>query len=307
VFKNPNNPEFIKFGKNLRTSIESGFLRLYNKFTNDYIAEYPFEGTPLSIAIRNVDDFIAILVKNDEKYSIYYVDTIGESISSQNIEQFTHDTNASIKFTNFDSNIIYTTNLKQIQMRNITKSEYPFAFITESNLLYPQNLKFGEAYSRFGDIKRKWNTKKMDSNNFNNILIDAQNVGGTFHIFLHNSGRIYAMKQAISDLNRDNLPQDLTKTYSGVSTSESSFGLYINTNLRKIVEDLFTLYQKTSRIYKYSKDDVIDDILEDINVDIENFYMQGNETFNSLVFRRIIKNIVDFQKMLISQTTNLNN
>jgi hypothetical protein len=307
VFNNKNNPEFIKFGKNVRTGIDGDKLKIYNKFSNDFIGEYNISGDVLSIAIRNVDDLIAILIKIDENFGIYYVDLSSDTITYQNIEKFSLSDNTAIKFSNFDSNIIYTSNLKQMQMRNITNGEYPFAFLTEDNLLYPKNLKWGEAYSKFGSIKRKWNTKLMKSNNFNNILVDNQNVGSNFHLFLHNIGRIYALKQPISNLNRGNLPLSLRKSYGGISTSETSFGTYLNSNLRKIVEDVLTLYQKASRTYTYSLDDVIDTTIKSLEIDVENFYMQGNETFNALVIQRIIKNIVDLQKKLISTSTTLNN
>jgi hypothetical protein len=307
VFHNKNNPEFIKFGKNIRTGFDDGKLKIYNKFTNDFLGEYAISGNILSIAVRNVDDLITILATIEGEFMIHYINPINDEMVSQKIKEFSHSENATIKFSNFDSNIIYTSNLKQIQMRNITDGQYPFAFITEENLLYPEDLKWGEAYAKFGSIKRKWNTKLMKSNNLNNILIDNQNVGSEFHLFLHNIGRIYALKQPISILNRTNLPLSLKKTYNGILTSETSFGVYFNSNLRKIVEDVLTLYQKASRTYTYSPDDVIDTTIKSLEIDIENFYMQGNETFNALVLQRIIKNVVDLQKTLISKTTNLNN
>jgi hypothetical protein len=307
VFFNKNNPEFIKFGKNIRTGIEDDKLKTYNKFTNDFLGQYQISGTPISISIRNVDDMIAILVNNGENYTIYYVNPVDETITSQVIQEFFYSENAAIKFSNFDSNIIYTSNLKQVQMRNITNSVYPFAFLSEDNLLYPENLKWGEAYARFGSIKRKWNTKLLKSNNFNNILVDNQNVGSEFHLFLHNIGRIYALKQPISNLNKENLPISLKKTYNGISKSETSFGLYLNSNLRKIVEDLITLHQKSARSYTYKSNEIIDNSIKNLKIDIENFYMQGNENFNVIVLSRIIKNVVNLQKSLISKTETLNN
>jgi hypothetical protein len=307
VFNNKNNPEFIKFGKNVRTGVEGNNLRIYNKFTNDLLGEYEILGTPLSLAIRNVDDMIAVLIKNDDIFSIYYIDPVNDTATFQNIEEFSNFENVNIKFSNFDSNIIYTSNIKQIQMRNITNSAYPFAFLTEDNLLYPENLKWGEAYSQFKSIKRKWNTKSIKSNNLNNLVFDNQNVGSEYHLFLHNIGRIYALKQPIANLNRGNLPFSLKKTYNGVLTSETSFGAYLNINLQKIVEDLMTLYQKASRSYTYTKNDVTDVTIKSIQIDVENFYMQGNETFNALSIQRIIKNISDMQKTLISKSITLNN
>lgn len=307
VFFNKNNPEFIKFGKNIRTGMDGSNLRIYNKFTNDFLGEYEILGTPISISIRNVDDMIAILTKSEENYVIHYVNPIDDSMTSQVIQEFSYSENAAIKFSNFDSNIIYTSNLKQVQMRNITNSAYPFAFLSEDNLLYPENLKWGEAYARFGSIKRKWNTKLLKSNNFNNIIVDNQNVGSEFHLFLHNIGRIYALKQSIQDINRRNLPLSLKKSYNGISTSETSFGVYLNANLRKIVEDVITLQQKASKTYTYSSDDVMDTTIKMLQVDIENFYFQGNETFNALAIQRIVKNIIDLQKTLISKSTTLNN
>jgi hypothetical protein len=307
VLYDNNYRKLVKFGKNVRSGVEGDILKIYNKFTNEILAEYLISGEILSLAIRSVDDMIAILVKNDETFGIHYVDLISDTITYQNIEEFSYSENATIKFSNFDSNIIYTSNLKQVQMRNITNSEYPFAFLTEDNLLYPEYLKWSEAYSKFKSIKRKWNTKVLESNNFNNILIDNQNVGSEFYLFLHNVGRIYALKQPIQDINRVNLPLSLKKSYNGISTSETSFGTYLNANLRKIVEDVVTIYQKASRTYTYTSDDVIDTTIKSLQFDVENFYMQGNETFNVLVLQRIIDNIVNLQKTLISKSITLNN
>jgi hypothetical protein len=103
------------------------------------------------------------------------------------------------------------------------------------------------------------------------------------------------------------LPLSLKKSYNGISTSETSFGVYLNANLRKIVEDVITLHQKASKTYTYSSDDVMDTTIKMLQVDIENFYFQGNETFNALTIQRIVKNIIDLQKTLISKSTTLNN
>jgi hypothetical protein len=299
--------EFVKIGKNVRTAIENNKLKIYNKFTNDFISEYDILGQPLSLAIRNVDDMIAILIKKDENFLIDYINPVEDTTNTQNIKEFITFESASIKFSKMDSNVIYTSNLKQFQMRSIINGEYPFSFLDEENLLYPKDLKFGEAFSKYYGIKRKWNTKVMKSNNFNNILVDDQHSGSDFILFLHNIGRIYALKSPSVNTINANLPLSLKKMYNNVSISETSFGKYLNSNLRKIVEDLLTLYQKASKTYSYTPTGVNENIIKFLQIDIENFYMQGNETFNVITFRRIIENIVDLQKTLISKTITLNN
>jgi hypothetical protein len=308
--KNLNNAEFIKFGRNIRTQVEDKNLLIYGKYTTQLLSTYNIADEILAIDIRQSDDLIAILTKNGNIYSINYVNLVSSTITKQNLDEFISTKSPKIKFSAFDSNIIYTVDDDEVQMRYVNDSLKVFYRITDVNLLYPKFLKFEDASCRYNNIRRKWNTKKMPSNNFNNILIDDKNIGDNYRFLIHNIGRIYILSDIFPKYKED-LEDVVNLNFFNFSSEvlkgrESSFGLYINVNLNKVVDDLVSIYQKYFRSYSKFSNDEIDVILKNLKFQFSNYYMNGNETFNVLVFRRIIENIANIQSLLISESINLN-
>jgi hypothetical protein len=305
---NPNNPEFIRFGKKYRTSIDEGFLFILNKYSSDIIEIIDLKKRSIedliTCTIREIDDKIAILhtkYNNVEGLFITYIDMPDMTFSthemmkmSPNFEKY------QLKFSNFDSDLIFISNSKEYQIRSISNSKYPLGKVNEDVLKYPPNFIWGITNRLFGNPKIKWNTKNQPSNSINFITTDNVFVSDTsFHVIVANS-RFYVIKQKIPDFYKYRIDSKIDQKYSTPGCVKSSFGVYFNDNLFSIIDDLIALHYQAHCKYKFTPDETLLNTISNIEIDLKNIHLHTNENIHTLNIQRIFEDILNIQRKLIS-------
>lgn len=298
--------EFIRFGNNYRTSIEGGNLTLRNKYSTDKIVDFDLESLGidelLDVNIRVIDDYVAILYKKSGKFRVTFFDPldIENSLLDREIFEFNDSDNYRISFSTYDSNVFYLNSTVQSHTRMISNPTYPVGQMRENNLKYVKKETFKNYLQKFDNGVLKWNTESLDSNSFTNYMFDSVAKSDKNYMFLLNSGRIYPIRQNILNSYLSSVSLDLVKTYNGIRCSDPSFGLFLNKTISYILKDVLTLYTNASNSYSIGKNDVFLNKIQEITYDINNLYMNGNETINVLVLQRILTLLTDLQKQLIA-------
>jgi len=307
---NSNNVKFMKYGDNMRTVIDGNILYLWNKKSSTLLgrvnlSEYSIENV-VAIDIRSVDDFVIILHEKNGIYSIFTFDpySISTTFTNYEINDLEVD-NYDIAFSTYDSNIFYIRSVKNIETRFISNPRNTANNFKKFNLKYPPDYLFKNTYHKFGSDNApiKWNTNRMNANNFYNILFSEITKGDKNYTLLHNSGRIYALKQPIEDNRYTAIDSNITKNFKNVTCGDYSFGIFFNQNLSNILKDVLTLFTKASNSFNFKKDDVLLNNIELISYDFDNLRINGNESINTTTMQRIFTLIVEIQQKLISNLT----
>lgn len=306
---NTNNPQFIKFGKNLRTSISNNKLYLLNKYSSDVyqIINVSDLGEILDLDIRNTDDNIIILNRKNSKYYIYFIDPTNTS-NAYNIEIYNVDETSmkySIKFSNIDSNVFYLSTRKQFQSRFISNPTYPSGRMETSELYYSENMKWKDVAQKWKYYKIPWNSFKLESNSYNNLLVSEISKNDNMYLLLHNVGRLYSVKQPMNDRFLNAIPLDTVKYYNGTVCSESSFGLYFNSVISNLIKDTLNLFNQSTGSFSIKESEILSKQLEDVILETENLYINGNETPNIVTIQRIFSTIVDIQSILLPESVEI--
>jgi hypothetical protein len=258
----------------------------------------------VAIDIRNVDDFVIILHEKNGIYSIFTFDPYSISTTFINYEINDLDTdNYDVAFSTYDSNIFYIRSVKNIETRFISNPRNTANNFKKFNLKYPPDYLFKNTYHKFGNTPTKWNTNRMNANNFYNLLFSEITKGNKNYTILHNSGRIYALKQPIEDNRYTAIDSNITKNFKNVTCGDYSFGIFFNQNLLNILKDVLTLFTKASNSFNFRKDEVLLNNIELINYDFDNLRVNGNESINTTTMQRIFTLIVEIQQKLISNLT----
>jgi len=301
--------EFIRFGNNYRTSIEGDNLTLRNKYSTDKVVDYNLKSIGidqlLDVDIRVIDDCILILHKKSEKFHITFFDPldIENSLFDREIFEFNDSDNYRILFSTYDSNVFYLNSKAQSHTRMISNPTYPVGQMRENNLKYVKKEVFKNYLQKFGDCVFKWNTESLDSNSFTNYMFDSITKSNKNYLLLLNSGRIYPLRQNISNSYLSSVPLNLVKTYDGIRCSDTSFGLFFNKTISYILKDVLTLYTKATNSYLIGKNDLFLNKIREITYDTNNLYMNGNETVNVLMLQRILTLLTDLQKQIVANLT----
>lgn len=119
------------------------------------------------------------------------------------------------------------------------------------------------------------------------------------YLLLHNVGRLYAMRQPLNNRFLNSLPLDIAKFYDGVTCSESSLGLYFNTSISNLVKDTLNLFNQSSGSFSIYERKVISRQLNDFIFQIDDLYINGNETINVITVQRIFLLITEIQTKLL--------
>jgi hypothetical protein len=302
---NSNNPKFIKFGKNLRSIIQNNTLHLFNKYSTDIIQTISLSNYDiteiLALDIRTIDDYIGILHKKDEIMYISFFDStnIANTIKTYNIFSIKYKPDIKIKFSDIDSNVFYTQTSTEYHSRYVSTPEYPSGRLEFCDLQYPYGLIWNKTAEKYNLIPQKWDTKSKKSNNYNNLVISHLFTNNKMYMLLHNIGRIYALQQQPNDRFLNSVPLDLKKYFNELSCSQSSIGLYINSELSNLLKDTINIFTNTSSSFTIKELEVIEKQLDNLLFDTNNLYINGNETLNALVFQRITTTITDLQNKLL--------
>jgi len=304
---NPNNPETIRYGKNLRTSIKDNVLYLYNKNSNDVYQTISLLSLGIvsvtDLDIRDVDDLIIIFHKVGEDYKVSTIDPTALSISTvDNIIKSVSGTSTKVKFSSYDSNIFYIYGQKEFQTRFLTNPEYPSGRLEKGNLSFPIfNVwnKTGEAWNR---MKSKWNGGKILSNRFNLVSADITIKNDSMYLLFINYGRVYVIKQPVNDRFYTALNLDISKDENVLECSSSSFGLYFNTAILNILTDTLRLLSEAKHTYYLTEESATAKEIGNYDLNTTNLFINGNETVNVITLQRILQDILDIQQTLIPTT-----
>jgi hypothetical protein len=295
----------MRFGNNYRITVDENIVSIWNKYSSDLIKKIPLSRYNISefinIAIRNVDDYVAILHK-DGNFKITFFDAfdVDNTIRTFDIFNVKNSQKYKLFFANHDSNILYLSSKAELQVRFISNPAYPVSKMRDFNLKYPANFSFSSTYQKFGDSVLKWNTNKLDSNYYTNIIFDTVSKSNKNYFLLHNSGRIYPLQQNIMDFYYNSINFNLEKSYNGIMCSDTSFGLFFNKTISSMLKDVLNLYTKARNSFLISENDIFLKNIEEITYETNNLYMNGNESVNIITIQRILNLLTDLQRKLLA-------
>jgi len=303
------NIKFMKYGDNIRTIIDGSILYLWNKKSSTLLGtvnllEYNIENVS-AIDIRDVDDFVIILYEKNGVYSIATFDpySIADTFINYEISDLDKD-DYDITFSTHDSNIFFIKSIKNVETRFISNPINTAGNFKKFNLKYPPDYLFKNTYHKFNNIPTiKWNTNRMNSNNFYNLLFSEITKGDKNYTLLHNSGRLYALKQPIVSTRYTAIDNSIAKNFRNVTCGDYSFGIFFNKNLLNILKDVLTLFTKASNSFNFKKDDVLLNNIKAIDYDLDNLRINGNESINTTTMQRIFTSIIEIQQKLVANLT----
>jgi hypothetical protein len=299
--------ETIRLGKNIRTAINNkNILSLYNKYSSGLLSQIDLNshnvGEVLSIDIRDIDDLIIILHKQNSEIYVCIINVFDlDNIKNFKIESIQPDsTNYRVSFSTIDSDIIYTTNTHEHQTRHISNPTYPSGRLENGNLLYYDRYIWNTTFEKYTKIPLKWNSTRQLSNYYNNLNTYEVVKNNNRYLLHHNVGRLYMIYQPLSNRYDSNIDIGTPKYFSEPKCSESSIGLYINTTLYNLVYDCLVLYNKSYGKFNISEYGVTKSPIGELEFNSPTFYIHGNETFNNSTLQRIQTNIIETQEKIIS-------
>jgi hypothetical protein len=303
------NTKFMKYGDNIRTIIDGSILYLWNKKSSTLLGtvnllEYNIENVS-AIDIRDVDDFVIILHEKNGVYSIATFDpySIADTFINYEIRDLDKD-DYDITFSTHDSNIFFIKSIKTVETRFISNPINTAGNFKKFNLKYPPDYLFKNTYHKFNNIPTiKWNTNRMNSNNFYNLLFSEITKSDKNYTLLHNSGRLYVLKQPIVSTRYTAIDNSIAKNFKNVTCGDYSFGIFFNKNLLNILKDVLTLFTKASNSFNFKKDDVLLNNIKAIDYDLDNLRINGNESINTTTMQRIFTSITEIQQKLVANLT----
>jgi hypothetical protein len=302
---NPNNPDFIKFGNKNRTCIDNGFLFICDKYSNNVIESVDLRNYGitdlLTLDVNKIDDRIAILHKKfNDDIGIYISYYNKGDVSTSKLENFKESVKYHVRFSQFDSDLIFTINDNEYQIRSIENSEYILGGLNESTLKYLPKFKFGDTFRKFGNPEIKWSSNNSKSNNFNHIFSNEIVIGDISYHVLISTGRFYVIKQKITDFYQYKINRLLTKNAKTPVCGENSFGLYLNDNIYSILKDLSILQNQAECKYSFEKNDTVMTEIENLLFENKNLFLNTNEKLHAANLQRIFDNIIKLQSQMLS-------
>ena len=328
--ENPNNPKFIKFGNKLRTSIDGEILNLYNKYSSEVIESISLKSQDiddvLDVDIRYGDDYIIILHKKGDDLYLWQSDSGLTDVMNHKLESYISDLDyasfleadnttyylndgtgyqtspITITFSDTDSNIFYVNNHRECHTRHLTNPSYPVGRLDSSELFYAGRFIWGETIQQYQFFDFIWNSghDTDPSNMYNNILTTHLNKNDKMYTLLHNNGRLYTINQPNVDRYFNNISLNLEKNYTGTVCSNSSIGIFFNTNIKNLIKDTLNIMNKSSASFEIHEREVLAQTLENYTTDSKNLYINGNETINIIALQRIFLTIHQIQSKLLS-------
>ncbi len=314
---NTNNPQFIKFGNNVRTSISNNILYILNKHSSEIynqisLSDYNMTEV-LSLDVRNTDDNILLMYRQSDIIKVLFIDSENgvlddlELKSIQILDGYTTEyeptiiniPNYTIKFSDIDSDMFYVYNKFEYQTRFISNPTYPSGRLELNDLFYPKNYKWGEANIKYNLFTARWSYGNDKSNFYNNLVSTELSKNDKMYMLHQNVGRLYAMHQPPNDRFYNSIPLNLVANFNGTICSESTFGLYFNNSISNIVKDTVNIFIKSYGRFEIGEREVAVQKLNDLVQLTNDLYLNGNETFNVLSLQRIFLLINDLQSSLI--------
>lgn len=306
---NPNYPQYVKLGNNLRTTYNEGLLSCYNKYSNDLMLTLDLRTFNISalhsIDIRNTDDNIILLYRHiDNVLKLLYIDPEQLTFEDSFINSLKESEKFTVKFSPIDSDMFYVYNKTEYQTRFLSAPEWPCGRLEAGELHYPVGYKWGNSFFKWlsDKSKFKFGGTTSEANSFNSIVSAEIIRNNRMYMIQHNIGRIYALNQPPEDRFLNSLPLDTETKYSELACSETTLGLYFNASIYFIIRDILILFSKSFGSFNIRERSVIVQNLSDLSVITNDYYLNGNETFNVLAIQRILVLINDLQTALLSKS-----
>ena len=148
-------------------------------------------------------------------------------------------------------------------------------------------------------------SNKMLSNSYNNLTYTTLQKNGYLYYILHNIGRIYISKTPKS-LYESYVPMDVAKNFVQFNCNTSSLGLSFNSAILNLLKDTINIATLVEKV-KPSTGDLENPTLSviptpELNYELENLFLNGNENINVVSLQRIFTLINDLQKKLVNLT-----
>jgi hypothetical protein len=303
---NNNTPETIKIGKNLRTGISSDLttLNLYNKYSNKIhrqisLAELDIQSV-IDVDINSNSDDILILYQNkNSDVMICFIDITTPNVKKLSKLESLFGTTYNIKFTEFDSNVFYIWNSNGYQTRNISNSTYPSGRLELNDLKYPKDYIWNTTDEIWNFLNLRWDVNGSLANRYNNLNTSVTISNNKMYMLLHNIGRLYVMNQTMDDRFYSNIPLNLQSFFTESTCSESSIGIYLNTNIANIAKDTLNILSKSNGSFDIYERSVFLKQIDDFILDTNNLYLNGNENINITSIQRILLSILNIQSKIL--------
>ena len=196
--------------------------------------------------IREGDDYFVILHKKSDIFytsQFHYNDL--DNIIEDELDDLSSDRPIKIKFSDFDSNVFFVSTGKDFQIRFLSYPKKSAGNISPTDMLFLRDYIYSTTQEKFGKIKIKWNSNGMPSNSLNVLSFQTKTYGDYIYAIIHNVGRIYTIREKLSEFYTNLIDPNLEKKFNSIKCSKSSIGLQLNSSFKLLIEDVVTLHWYT--------------------------------------------------------------
>ena len=281
---NLNNPLYIKMGTHFRTHFDSHstILVLKNKYTEDGELVLPLNQyltEIIDLNIRPTDDLVIVLGNYLGQLRIVLVDPYNvTALSAQDLKNVINSSDdlPKITFSSNDSNVFYISTNQIQQARYLSNS---------SNV----------SWGKFEDLVHEIGGDST-------IFFNEYSNYGFHYMLVHAHGRLFTFKQPINDKYFNVESMDVPKTFKKSNCSNTSFGIWFNNEISKLIKDTMTLYDKFETTFSLSLSGMTRKYLDYVPIVGKNLYLNTNETINVIPLNRIMGNITNIQRELLPKS-----
>lgn len=309
--------QFYTIGYQKRTEFSDNTIFIKNKYSNEVLLTLRLSDLGLDeligIDIRKEDDNVIIIGRTNGVWYFIFFDSNDYANSFRKEELLYSDNTTGIKFSNEDSDFFYLikklTQLTESDQLRAETEIRPLANInnrlsksSSSNFFYLENYIFNTTDENINDINIKFNSNKMLSNSYNNLTYTTLQKNGFLYYILHNIGRIYISKTPKS-LYESYVPMNVAKNFRQFNCNTSSLGLSFNSAILNLLKDTINIATLVEKV-KPSTGDLANPTTSviptpELNYELENLFLNGNENVNVVSLQRIFTLINDLQKKLV--------
>jgi hypothetical protein len=309
---------FYTIGFQKRTEFSDNTVYIKNKYSNEILLTLKLDDLGLDkllgIDVRKEDDNVIIVgQQNGVDYFIFF-DSDNYTNTFRKEELLYSENTTGVKFSDEDSDFFYLIKeLTQIDTTNQTRAETeirPLANINNrlskarsSNFFYLDDYLFNTTEEKINEIQIKFNSNKMLSNSYNNLTYTTLQKNGYLYYILHNIGRIYISKTR-SSLYEAYVPLNVSKNFIQFNCNTSSLGLSFNSAILNLLKDTINIATLVEKV-KSSTGDLANPTTStiptpELQYELENLFLNGNESVNVVSLQRIFTLINDLQKKLVN-------
>lgn len=315
ISTNKQSVKFFKIGFDKRTEYVNGEIYIKLKYSNEIYKKLSLADlnldTLLALDIRKQDDNVLILGKKGNKTYFIFFDIYNFDATYRYEEILDVENINDVYFSSQDSDFFYM----KIKNPNFTKNKASFDIrslqhinikVTPQNdlrFLYLSDYLFNNTVEKIDEIQIKFNSNSLPSNSYNNLVFDFYQKGEYLYYVLHNIGRIYFAKTT-NNFNNYLIPLNVDKKYKNFNCNNSSLGLSFNSAILNLLRDLLNVATLLEKVKAYDGNTIkpieFATPVSEIEFELTNLFINGNESINVVSIQRIFALINDIQKKLIN-------